>query len=568
MPGIWTGDPTQSVQTQALGSDILPTTTSQAVGAGISGAFQNWYEVRGLRGAVRVGDSFSPDILKPEDANKQYGIDGVLSFDKPTTRDVAQELHDEKHAQIVRNDIISSSPTTGLPTSAGILTAFADPVGIAASFVPGLGEARAAAILGRVGIDSSRAARGLSGATQGMAGVAALEPANYMLDQSEHNDWSMGQALTNIGLGGVMGGGLHMILPRAVIINPEQEMFESPTAEQMANPNSGFMESQSPEMRDAALREAIGAQLEDRPNIVAEMAEAHDFAEPSPSAGEVSLRDIAASLDPDTFAAFDKLSGSAADIRTRIEDASQQVFDPTFDEDILADRASHYETQEQIASLERRASSLKSKGAQKVQAQIDDLRSGLSDLEARAQRQTSHEQMHDRDVAISEMRQKLQQIDYQMRDMAPDLHAAYQISETRFRRLARRYQRRNGKNEAGTATNPARTGSVTDILSAAMESGERLKSAARAAMVDEPAAVANSRAATEASVENAPRADAADHESDVAQISADADRIEAEYRALYGDDETPSAAREKTFDEDENAASAYEAAAACLVRGL
>lgn len=558
MPGFYTGNPTESVQVQNLGADILPTTTGEAANAAVSSGFHDWYETRGVHAVPRWVDGMEPDILQPKDANAQYGIEGSLSFDKPISREAAQDLHSEKHAEIVRQDTINSAPTTGLPTAAGLLTAFADPIGVAASFIPGVGEERAVATLARFGIQSRRAARGLEGATQYMAGSAALEPLNYGLDQQEHNDWSMSQALTNLAFGGIFGGGLHMVLPSRALKNPEEELFRAPTEEQMANPNSGFMESQSPEIRDAALKEAVGAQLEGRPNVVSELIEAHNFAEPTAATGGVSLRDIAASLDPETFEAFDKLSGQASETREAIQNASDQAFDPTHDEDILADRAAHHEVETQIQSLTKQAGSLKGKRLNKIQSQIDDLRSGIEDLKARSERQTSAEMAHDRDATVSELRQKLQKLDYQMRDMAPALHAAHQISDVRFRRLARRYARRNGLFDDG---------SVSGILSAAQESQSRLKSAARVGTLEKPRQIAEAQSATESSIENAPKAASKDAVGDAAEISADAERMEAEFRALYGEEESASHT-EPTFDEDENAADAYQAAAACLVRGL
>ncbi|UPO80301.1 hypothetical protein DTQ13_08500 [Parasaccharibacter sp. TMW 2.1888] len=197
---------------------------------------------------VRIGDwlrhetkSTEGDTLTPEDANARYGIRGVLNFDRPVSSALAQTLNDEKQADLIRQNTIRNRPggaiNSILNTTAGALPAFLDPINYAAALIPGLGEERISLVLGSaaaraegLGMESvadgllsagrlnSRAGAALSsslpgrvvqGASQGAIGMVALEPLNMYLDRDEHNDWSMGQALRDIGFGSIMGGGLH-----------------------------------------------------------------------------------------------------------------------------------------------------------------------------------------------------------------------------------------------------------------------------------------------------------------------------------------------------------------------
>ena len=197
---------------------------------------------------VRIGDwlrhetkSTEGDTLSPEDANARYGIRGVLNFDRPVSSALAQTLNDEKQADLIRQNTIRNRPggaiNSILNTTAGALPAFLDPINYAAALIPGLGEERIGLALGSAaaraeGLGMERVADGLlsaeglnrragaalsgslpgrvvQGASQGAIGMAALEPLNMYLDRDEHNDWSMGQALRDIGFGSIMGGGLH-----------------------------------------------------------------------------------------------------------------------------------------------------------------------------------------------------------------------------------------------------------------------------------------------------------------------------------------------------------------------
>jgi len=278
MPFI-SGDPIEAASVQQQGTDNMSSTLGQTLGAAVSEGIHDT-PIMGIADWVRHrAQALDPNILTAGQANSRYQAPG-LKFSAPVSDALANDLYQQKHAQAIRQATMASGPGGILGGTAriggGLLPQFLDPMNVASAFVPGMGEARAASILGRIGVDSSLAARGLAGATQGMAGQAALEPLNYGISQDEHNDWTMGQALTNVAFGGLLGGGMHMAFPARELEKAQPTKDTAPTLDDMANPVSDRMESLSPEARNVATNEAIAALAQDRPNVVGELTDAID----------------------------------------------------------------------------------------------------------------------------------------------------------------------------------------------------------------------------------------------------------------------------------------------------
>ena len=259
MVGFYSGDPFDSAAEQAQGSDVIPSTAGQADVAEFTGALAASPTWR-LGRAINRGDFVTPEAvpgelsipasptLDPSSANAKWGIPGALSFDKPITDAAAQDLHDARHADIVRQDILARAPNTfAQRTVSSIAGSLLDPINLAAGLIPGIGEARVAGVLGE-GLAGRLATRAITGATAGAAGMAALEPLNYALDRSEGADWSMGQALRDVAFGGLLGGGLHMAL--------------GGLARPAATETAARIEAAGPEARETLLQGSL-AQLAD-----------------------------------------------------------------------------------------------------------------------------------------------------------------------------------------------------------------------------------------------------------------------------------------------------------------
>lgn len=299
---FYTQGPEQFSNTQNGGIEDLQSTFGQGVSASIAqGAASTPIAELGDM-ARHYDESGRGQQLSAEDANQQFGIPGTLKFDAPVSSAVAADLNGAKRRQMLRQDAIDSGPqgiAAGIARgTAGMIPQFLDPINIGASFVPGLGDARMASLLaegamtaerfgaGRIAdgligqaartestgatLGATRAGRLLQGASQGAMGQAALEPLNYAFDRDEHNDWSMGQALGDIAFGGLLGGGLHMLVPHARLEEePEatvQSLNQAPDEAQMANPMTARMEAASPDTRGQVTNDAIAALNEDRPN--------------------------------------------------------------------------------------------------------------------------------------------------------------------------------------------------------------------------------------------------------------------------------------------------------------
>jgi hypothetical protein len=147
-------------------------------------------------------------LKSPEDLNEQYSSIG-LKFESPTSSEEAKLLAEGKKEELIRNAIISKSPTGLIPTVAkfggGMLAVASDPLEIASMFIPIVGPTAKAASVARYGRVAGRAR---VGAIEGTGGALILEPFYYSLSQSQQLDYTMSEALLNVGAGFFLGGGI------------------------------------------------------------------------------------------------------------------------------------------------------------------------------------------------------------------------------------------------------------------------------------------------------------------------------------------------------------------------
>lgn len=184
-----------------------------------------------------------PDLSpleEPDALNEKYGYLG-LKFDRPERRRVAEILAKQKQEDLIRQDILARAPggvgSTAAILGASFLRAAMDPLNIASAFVPVVSQARYAGWLARIGPTGARLGRGT---IEGMVGNAMIEPLVAGLSRSQQLDYTMADALVNIGLGGLLGGGLHTIGGRF----------------------ADAVSRASPEVREAALRVSVAQTVE------------------------------------------------------------------------------------------------------------------------------------------------------------------------------------------------------------------------------------------------------------------------------------------------------------------
>lgn len=292
MVGLYSGPPLDSLSERAAGLDIVPTTAGAVnaarFGEAFSGNLSNWllrenthpaygategeplYDPMGNVTGLQAPSTEAAPVMPAEEAQAKYGMPG-LKFDHPVTEELAQARHAEAMASAKRQDIIrrsgggvlASAPVgVAVSLAAGLL----DPLNVAAAFVPVVGEARSAAMLARAsGVLERGAVRAGIGAVEGGAGMAMLEPLEYLRERSEGNDWTMGEAMSRIAMGAVMGSLLHAgggVIKDAVTGVPVRA--DSPLGETMRR-----VDALDPEAREAAFKGSVAAVAEGRPVDVA-----------------------------------------------------------------------------------------------------------------------------------------------------------------------------------------------------------------------------------------------------------------------------------------------------------
>jgi len=142
--------------------------------------------------------------------NEQYADLG-LYFEEDEYGSVVDIIVEQKQEERRRQSIMRRGPQTAGATAAklgaGLVTSVADPVNIMASFIPVFGQARFAALAGRLGFTKARAIRG---GVEGAFGAAIVEPVIYGVAQQLQADYTLADSFLNITFGSIIGGGLHV----------------------------------------------------------------------------------------------------------------------------------------------------------------------------------------------------------------------------------------------------------------------------------------------------------------------------------------------------------------------
>lgn len=164
----------------------------------------------------------TPPPLSADEVNKQYGPVGpdgkqVKITDQPMAEDAAKLVGKAKSDELDREGILDrgSKVHSGVNNFAVGAAAFmADPINLAATFIPGVGEENVLAGMGRVGLATTgfaarTAARTVAGATMGAASQIPLSALRYGLGQQEASDYSLRDAFKDVAYGAAGGAILH-----------------------------------------------------------------------------------------------------------------------------------------------------------------------------------------------------------------------------------------------------------------------------------------------------------------------------------------------------------------------
>lgn len=173
----------------------------------ITARLQEINEERDVQYDAQTRESINAGRLEePQSLNEQYAGLG-LTFERATSKEEAALIAKGRREEIVRNSIIEAGPKGILPGAArfgaGMAAMAVDPVEVATMFIPVVGPAGRAASVARFGRVGGRAAVGV---TEGAVGSAITEPLFFGLSQAQQLDYTMSDALTNVGLGALLGG--------------------------------------------------------------------------------------------------------------------------------------------------------------------------------------------------------------------------------------------------------------------------------------------------------------------------------------------------------------------------
>lgn len=305
MTGFWVGAPVDSAAAEAVAGDLVPSSSGQVLGA-VAGQALHDLPTAALARAAREGTQWDPGadyqaeafdqttaeasmppLLDPKVATKRYGIPGALSFDQPVPEAVAAEQHDAKQAELRRQDVIARGQgglTGGWAARTGteFLVGLLDPLNLAATFIPGAPEAKVAALFGD-GLAARIGTRAVVGATQGIAGQAALLPLADAAASMDHDDFTMGTALSQLAFGGVMGGALHAALGGAADLIGRRYARSEAAAAIAADP-----ELAEGVGRTAVVQMAEGRPVEVEPLIDQAVADETPVSAPAPPAPEAA----------------------------------------------------------------------------------------------------------------------------------------------------------------------------------------------------------------------------------------------------------------------------------------
>ena len=158
-------------------------------------------------------DMVSPEVARAEVASRNLDLKIPDSGISRYELDMLQYL---KQREIDQASV--GERTRGLAGNAAYLTgalagSLVDPINIGSAFIPVVGELRYAQWLANAGegVLARGAVRASAGAIEGAAGAAILEPLAMGNANQWQRDYGLVDSFANVTLGGVLGGGLHVL---------------------------------------------------------------------------------------------------------------------------------------------------------------------------------------------------------------------------------------------------------------------------------------------------------------------------------------------------------------------
>jgi hypothetical protein len=210
-------------------------------------------------------------IISAQEANEKYAAPG-LKFNNPLPDAVASSMYDAKLDENMRADVAARSASPIARDVVGFAAGMLDPVNIAASFLPVIGEGNVARMLGTAGAESfgaKLATRAVTGAATGAVTQAPLAALQYGLASQSQQDYTAADALKSVLMGAVFGGIAHPVVGGVL----DAFGANDPLAGAFQNSPLAGQVGADPVLRQQAASAAIAATLEDRPVDVAPLIE-------------------------------------------------------------------------------------------------------------------------------------------------------------------------------------------------------------------------------------------------------------------------------------------------------
>lgn len=273
--------------------DVFSASAQEAFSDNISTKFVQNIPVDDLMTKMNHPDIY-PEILKQKIytrdeaqvyAKSKSGVE-VQNLPEKIPQEALDILVDRQYQKKVRAEAISSNPDAWGSSFAGSLAgSLVDPVNVAASFIPFVGEERSAMLLKNAGGAWGRAGvRAGIGLIEGAGGAATIEPANYLLSKKLGDDYDSTNSLMNIAMGGVMGAGLHVAVGAVgekINIGGGKTWDGKPDPKAITAPRSPVIEQlngMSEAARGDLLKAALAQSLEGKNVDVAPVVDLHNYA--------------------------------------------------------------------------------------------------------------------------------------------------------------------------------------------------------------------------------------------------------------------------------------------------
>lgn len=156
-----------------------------------------------------IQDNYLVGIGRYKTVEELKDLSPDIEWSRPTSESIANIRIERKTEDMLREQIVASGPqglpSQGLRLVADIVGTMIDPIELASAFVPIVGQQKYAQWILKYGRYSGRLR---AGAIEGLAGAVLTEPLYYNLSKAAQRDYGYTDALLNMTVGAVLGGGI------------------------------------------------------------------------------------------------------------------------------------------------------------------------------------------------------------------------------------------------------------------------------------------------------------------------------------------------------------------------